>query len=79
MPLLNILLMNTLKLYNMEFKKIGRGGNRAGAGRPRVQLKKISTSFTLSPEMLDRIERIVQERGISRSQILAEALEKYLQ
>lgn len=50
----------------------------AKVGRPRRGTQKIkTTSFSLSPELIDRVEQEAEANGISRSSMVEEILRKH--
>lgn len=59
------------------------GGKRQGAGRPALSADQKTTYKTLgvrlSPTFFDRLEELAKEKGISKSEIVREALEKYIE
>lgn len=62
----------------METVKKMRGGRREGAGRKPKDNRTQTVAFSISPELLARIIESAKERGISRSQLIVEAIEIYL-
>lgn len=60
-----------------------RGGKRQGAGRPALPADQKATYKTLgvrlSPTFFDRLEELAKEKGMSKSEIVREALEKYIE
>jgi len=57
-------------------KRDGRGGKRAGAGRPKIApvLRRITTGYRLTPALAAFVEDVARVEGISQGQ----ALEKLL-
>jgi predicted DNA-binding protein len=59
-----------------EPKKMG--GYREGAGRKKTGLvKKQTFAFSLQVENMTRLETLAKERGLTKSSLLDEILEKY--
>jgi len=56
----------------MKTKKLTHGGKRKGAGRPKVENKKIKTSITLSQEHFEKTAG-------KRSQLIKKGLELILE
>ncbi|KYM62392.1 hypothetical protein A2U09_10030 [Fusobacterium necrophorum subsp. funduliforme] len=52
------------------------GGKRAGSGRKEKENKKITKSFVISPEILEKIEKKYPNQSFSKT--MEEALKKYL-
>lgn len=60
----------------MTEKKENRGGKREGAGRkPKEGDKAITVSFCLLPEQKEKLDRAVQDSGLSRSEYILNKLE----
>ena len=62
----------------METEKKARGGRRDGAGRKPKDNRTQTVAFSIQPELFERIVNSAKERGISRSQLIVEAIETYL-
>lgn len=57
-------------------EKETRGGKREGAGRkPKKGDKAITISFCLLPEQKEKLDKAVQDSGLSRSEYLVKKLE----
>ena len=63
----------------MEEYKNTRGGRREGAGRKPKDNKTQTVAFSISPELFAKMVFVAETRGISRSRLIVDALEAYLQ
>lgn len=69
------------KMQNkMEESKNQHGGRRPGSGRKAMDKgdKKVTISFSIAPEMKERLQATAEEKNISTSSLLAEILDSYL-
>lgn len=77
--------------HAMELSDMPRGGKREGAGRspgfrnPNAGRKPlppghrlVSTTLSLSPDLLDRLDKLATRKGTSRSRLVNAALKKFL-
>lgn len=64
----------------MELKKENRGGARKNAGRKQKEdgAKAVTVSFCLLPEQKEKLDKAVQNSGLSRSEYLAKKLSFFL-
>lgn len=62
-----------------EIKK-QHGGRRQGAGRKAIseEDKKVTITFSMSPDLKKRLQMAADARGISSSKLMAEILDTYL-
>ena len=57
-------------------KKSKHGGKRVGAGRKPIEGKTVLVAARIPTKLRDKLERIAKSKGISRSQVIVEALRK---
>jgi hypothetical protein len=64
----------------MELKKENRGGARKNAGRKQKEdsAKAVTVSFCLLPEQKEKLDKAVQDSGLSRSEFLVKKLSFFL-
>ena len=60
-------------------KKEPWGGNRPVAGRHRVDKKerKLAVGFALSPKAIEKLERLAEKLGMSRSGLLERIIQEF--
>lgn len=59
-------------------KQKSHGGRRPGAGRPAIYKDRGKISVVMEQRLIDALERRAEQDGLSRSQVVAEALRKWL-
>lgn len=64
----------------MELKKENRGGARKNAGRKQKEdgEKAVTVSFCCTPEQKEKLDKAVQDSGLSRSEYLVKKLSFFL-
>lgn len=64
----------------MELKKENRGGARKNAGRKQKEdgAKAVTVSFCCTPEQKEKLDKAVQDSGLSRSEYLVKKLSFFL-
>lgn len=64
----------------MELKKENRGGARKNAGRKQKEdgAKAVTVSFCCTPEQKEKLDKVVQDSGLSRSEYLVKKLSFFL-
>lgn len=64
----------------MEEMKKNHGGVRAGAGRPAINpdRRKVTITFSMSPELKSKLQAEAARRGMSSSELMAEILGRAL-
>ena len=65
----------------MELKKENRGGARKNAGRKQKEdgAKAVTVSFCCTPEQKEKLDKAVQDSGLSRSEYLVKKLSFFLE
>ena len=67
-------------IHNMDEIKRQHGGRRQGAGRKAISSedKKVTITFSMSPDLKRRLQMAADARGISSSKLMAEILDANL-
>lgn len=55
----------------------GRGGKRKGAGRPKEQNPKQPLLLRLEPQVIEYIDSLAKEMGLSRSEVITKIIQDY--
>ena len=58
-------------------KKQAHGGKRAGAGRKSKYVDPVMVAALIPAKLRDKLDRIAESKGISRSQALVEAIRQF--
>jgi hypothetical protein len=61
-----------------QMQKSGHGGRRRGSGRPPLYAHPGSLSAALEQALADRVQRSADAAGLSRSQVVIQALQQFL-
>jgi hypothetical protein len=64
------------RMPDMENEQPQHGGKRSGAGRPRKYRESTRITVVVPVDLMHKLDRWAQRRGVSRSEAVVTALEK---